>query len=181
MLVMNAHLSRLGIRIAIAALIGTLAGPVLAQNSQVIYDDALENGWVSYGWATLNFSNTSPVYSGAYSISVDAVDYGALYLHHDAFNTGAYAPEQLGQLGDAARRTFQGPGIENFDLQISKNVRLRSEAQSLDFRVEAFNVFNHAQFYGPASVAGQVDDPNFGHIVSSAAPRLVQLVAKFTF
>ena len=45
----------------------------------------------------------------------------------------------------------------------------------------AFNAFNHTQFYGPASVDGQVEDPNFGHIVSAAAPRLVQLVAKFTF
>ena len=25
-----------------------------------VYDDTLENGWVSYGWATLNYANTSP-------------------------------------------------------------------------------------------------------------------------
>ena len=50
-----------------------------------------------------------------------------------------------------------------------------------EFRIEAFNAFNHAQFYGPASVDGQVEDPNFGRIVSAAAPRLVQLVAKFNF
>ena len=55
------------------------------------------------------------------------------------------------------------------------------ESKSLDFRVEAFNAFNHAQFYGPASVDGQVEDPNFGQIVSAAAPRLLQLVAKFNF
>jgi len=35
----------------------------------------------------------------------------------------------------------------------------------------------HTQFYGPASVDGQVEDPNFGHIVGAAEPRLVQLVA----
>ncbi len=51
-------------------------------------------------------------------------------------------------------------------------------ARSLEFRAEAFNAFNHAQFYGPASVDGQVDDPHFGQIVSAAAPRLVQLVGK---
>jgi hypothetical protein len=55
------------------------------------------------------------------------------------------------------------------------------ESRSLEFRAEAFNAFNHTQFYGPASVDGQVEDPNFGHIVSAAPPRLVQLVAKFTF
>jgi hypothetical protein len=53
--------------------------------------------------------------------------------------------------------------------------------RSLDFRIEAFNAFNHAQFYGPASVDGQVDDPNFGHIISANSPRLFQLVAKFNF
>jgi len=52
---------------------------------------------------------------------------------------------------------------------------------SLECRLEAFNAFNHAQFYGPASVDGQIEDPNFGQIVSAAAPRLVQLAAKFSF
>jgi hypothetical protein len=96
------------------------------------------------------------------------------------FNTGAFALETLGQLGNAARRFFHGPGIENFDIQISKNVRL-TEARSFDIRVEAFNVFNHAQFYGPASVDGEVNDSNFGQVVSAAAPRLLQVAAKFHF
>jgi alpha-L-arabinofuranosidase len=58
----------------------------------VIYDDALENGWQSYGWATLNYANTSPVQSGSDSISV--IDPGssaeALYLHHAAFDPSFY-------------------------------------------------------------------------------------------
>jgi hypothetical protein len=98
-----------------------------------------------------------------------------------AFNTNAFAPEALGQLGDAARRIFQGPGIENFDMQLSKSVRLLRESQSLDIRVEAFNVFNHAQFYGPSAVDGVVNDPNFGRIVSAASPRLVQVAMKINF
>jgi len=96
------------------------------------------------------------------------------------FNTSLFAPETLGQLGSAARRSFYGPGIENFDMQISKSVRL-NESRSLDIRVEAFNVFNHAQFYGPASVDGVVNDSNFGNVVSAAAPRLVQAAVKFHF
>ncbi len=96
------------------------------------------------------------------------------------FNPGAFAPETLGQLGDAARRSFHGPGIENFDMQLSKEIRL-TESKSFDIRVEAFNVFNHAQFYGPSSVGGEVNDSTFGNIVSAAAPRLVQVAAKFQF
>jgi hypothetical protein len=56
-----------------------------------------------------------------------------------------------------------------------------NESKALEFRAEGFNVFNHAQFYGPASVDGEVNDPHFGQIVSAASPRLVQLAAKFTF
>lgn len=97
-----------------------------------------------------------------------------------AFNTAIRVPEALGQLGDAARRIFHGPGIENFDLQLSKTFSL-TETKSLDIRVEAFNVFNHAQFYGPTSVGGEVNDPNFGQVVSAAAPRLMQVAAKFRF
>jgi hypothetical protein len=47
--------------------------------------------------------------------------------------------------------------------------------------MEAFNVFNHAQFYGPAAVNGNISSANFGQIVAAAPPRLVQLTAKFGF
>jgi hypothetical protein len=98
-----------------------------------------------------------------------------------AFNTALFPEEQPGQLGNARRRVFYGPGINNFDSTLQKNVRLQ-DARSLEFRAEAFNVFNHTQFFGPASVDGQVDDTqNYGKIVSAAPPRLVQLVAKFNF
>ncbi len=96
------------------------------------------------------------------------------------FNTSLLKVETLGQLGNAPRRLFHGPGISNFDMQIKKTVPL-TESKSLDFRVQAFNVFNHAQFYGPASVDGVVNDANFGSVVSAAPPRLVQVAAKFNF
>ena len=98
-----------------------------------------------------------------------------------AFNTALFPEENLGQLGNAKRRVFYGPGINNFDMTLQKGLRL-ADARSFQFRLEAFNAFNHTQFYGPASVDGQVEDTNnFGKIVSAAAPRLVQLAAKFSF
>jgi hypothetical protein len=97
-----------------------------------------------------------------------------------AFNKAAFPEENLGQLGNAKRRMFYGPGINNFDLTLQKSVAL-SDARSLDVRAEAFNAFNHTQFYGPAAVDGQVEDPNYGQIVSAAAPRLMQIVAKLNF
>jgi hypothetical protein len=98
-----------------------------------------------------------------------------------AFKTALFPIEKLGQLGNATRRVFYGPGIENFDLTLKKRVRL-GDTKSLEFRVEAFNAFNHAQFYGPSSVDGQVEDTqHFGDIVNAASPRLMQLVGKFNF
>jgi hypothetical protein len=97
------------------------------------------------------------------------------------FNTSLFTTEPLGKLGNARRRFFYGPGINNFDLQLTKNVRL-TESKSLDLRVEAFNAFNHAQFYGPGAVDGEVGDTQtFGTVVSAVDPRLIQVAAKFTF
>jgi hypothetical protein len=56
-----------------------------------------------------------------------------------------------------------------------------SEVKSVQLRLEAFNVFNHAQFFGPQAVDGNISSGTFGQVVSAAAPRLVQLGAKFTF
>jgi Transposase IS116/IS110/IS902 family len=53
----------------------------------------------------------------------------------------------------------------------------RGESRSLDLWIEAFNLLNHAQFYGHASVDGEVNDPNVGRVVSAdpRLPRLIQL------
>jgi hypothetical protein len=51
----------------------------------------------------------------------------------------------------------------------------------LEFRLEAFNTLNHAQFFGPVPVNGDIDSRLFGQVVKAAPPRLVQAVLKFTF
>ena len=83
-------------------------------------------------------------------------------------------------MGTAARRFFYGPGMANFDMAAHKSLRL-SESRSLEFRFEAFNVFNHAQFYGAAAVNGNISSAGFGQVVNAAAPRVVQIAAKFRF
>ncbi len=99
---------------------------------------------------------------------------------NSAFNTSLFSLPALGQIGTAGRRFFYGPGIDNFDIALEKDVRL-SESRSLKLRLEGFNVFNHAQFYGPAAVNGNISSANFGQVMSAASPRLVQLAAKFFF
>ena len=97
-----------------------------------------------------------------------------------AFNTTIFSLPALGQMGTAARRFFYGPGIANSDLALLKNLHL-TESKSLQFRVEAFNVANHAQFYGAAAVSGNISSPSFGRVVSAADPRLLQVAVKFYF
>jgi hypothetical protein len=96
------------------------------------------------------------------------------------FNTSLFSLPALGQMGTGARRFFYGPGIDNFDLALLKNLHL-TESKGVQFRVEAFNVFNHGQFYGAAAVNGNISSASFGRVVSAASPRLLQLAAKFYF
>jgi hypothetical protein len=65
-------------------------------------------------------------------------------------------------------------------MALLKNLPL-TESKSLQFRFEAFNIFNHAQFFGPQAVDGNIDSSTFGQVVSAAPPRLVQIACKFTF
>jgi hypothetical protein len=126
--------------------------------------------------------------NGINNNGVDTPDYagGNLELNTDprngkpAFNTALFSLPPLGHIGTAPRRFFYGPGMCNFDLALQKQIRL-TESKTLAFRAEAFNAFNHAQFYGPAAVNGNISSPGFGRIVSADSPRLVQLVAKLIF
>ena len=100
-----------------------------------------------------------------------------------AFSTALFATDMtpyLGTIGNAARRFFYGPGLENFDIALQKVTKI-SEGTALQFRLEAFNVFNHAEFFGASSVNGNVSSVNFGQFVNAMPPRQVQVAMKFTF
>ncbi len=111
---------------------------------------------------------------------------GPLQINHNPrnglsyFNTSLFSLQPLGTPGNSPRRFFYGPGLDDFDFALSKKLAL-SESKSLLFRIEAFNAFNHAQFFGPLSVNGVLGSSSFGDVVSAASPRLVQLALKFTF
>jgi alpha-L-arabinofuranosidase len=68
------------------------ANSVLAQTDQSIYADSLQNNWQDWGWATINYDNTSPVHSGSKSVAVTvAGPWQAIYIAHPAFDSGPYA------------------------------------------------------------------------------------------
>jgi hypothetical protein len=85
--------------------------------------------------------------------------------------------EPLGQLGTSSRGFFHGPGLNNWDLSLHKDVRL-TESKTLEFRGELFNTFNHAQFQNPT---GNIRSGAFGVVTSARAPRIGQVAVKFLF
>jgi hypothetical protein len=93
------------------------------------------------------------------------------------FNTSLFSEPAVGDFGNARRRFFHGPGSDDTDLALAKSTTLL-DGKELQLRAEAFNVFNHAQFFGPASVEGNVGSATFGQIVSATAPRLMQVSAR---
>lgn len=93
------------------------------------------------------------------------------------FNNSLFSDESFGQLGDSNRRYFHGPGLNNWDLAVLKNLRL-TESKRLEFRAEFFNVYNHAQFGLPT---GNILNSSFGFVTSANTARIGQFAVKFFF
>jgi hypothetical protein len=96
---------------------------------------------------------------------------------HQYFSTQPFSEESLGVIGDANRRFFHGPGLNNFDCTLRKNTRI-SERFSTELRIEFFNLFNHAQFTTPD---GSFTDTSFGDVTGANAPRIGQAALKLYF
>jgi hypothetical protein len=82
--------------------------------------------------------------------------------------------------GDAGVGIISGPGQFNFDMAIVKDTKLW-EGGTLQFRAEAFNIWNHPQFDPPFGVDANTPS-TFGEITStSTTPRVMQFGLKLLF
>jgi hypothetical protein len=179
---------------------------VVSYEYQLPFDQWLHSNRVTKGWSLSGISHfasgfpitminngdnsligTNP--NGINNSSIDEPDYsgGPLRLNQNPrknnnnyFDTAVFTMNALGTPGNARRRFFHGPGTDNFDMAVQKNLPL-TESKSLLFRVEAFNVFNHTQFSGPTSVDGDIGSSTFGNVISAAPPRILQGALKFAF
>ena len=90
--------------------------------------------------------------------------YGPLLLNPAAFN----APTGL-TFGNSGRNSVYGPKTTNFDMGIFKHFPIH-ESITAEFRLEAFNVFNHTQF---ESINSQIQNspscygPNLGFLYNA--------------
>jgi hypothetical protein len=112
----------------------------------------------------------------------------------EQFNTACFTQPIAGQFGNSGRNILTQPGINNFDMNLSKSFNF-TERAAFEFRVEAFNVFNHTQYgldltnpsigagQSPISnnISGTVNGVAFGGMANARAPRVVQFGGKFSF
>jgi hypothetical protein len=161
---------------------------------------AMEEGWAVAGIARftsglpvtmLNNNDTSllgTIPNGINNNGVDTPQWNGEALHINTnprggkamFDASQFSLPVLGTMGNARRRFFSGPGMENLDATVSREISM-GEKRSLEFRAEGFNVFNHAQFFGASTVEGNISSGTFGHAVSAMAPRLMQVAVRFQF
>jgi hypothetical protein len=157
----------------------------------------LAGGWALSG--ITSFASGQPIQlsetddnslSGTFLAPVDVPSYAdngsKLYVdknprHGNAyFNPGYFVQEPLGQIGNAMRRFFVGPGLNNTNLALLKDTKI-SESKQIQFRAEAFNVFNHAQFNNPSGNFNNSGVGGFGYVISARDPRIMQVALKFLF
>ncbi len=127
---------------------------------------------------------------GAFNANVDVPSYAnngsSLYINRNPrkglpyFNPDYFVPETIGQVGNAMRRSFSGPGINNFDMALLKSTDI-TENTKLQFRAEAFNIFNHAQFTNPNGLVNNTGQGGFGYVTGANEPRIMQVALKFLF
>jgi hypothetical protein len=95
------------------------------------------------------------------------------------YNPAAYAVPTVAEpvtgylLGDLGSRSERGPSFLNIDLSVTKSFQIH-EQQHLQFRIDAFNLFNQTNFGQPISVIAGVGS-NFGRSLSALPARQLQL------
>jgi hypothetical protein len=104
---------------------------------------------------------------------------GAPHTLKQWFNTAAFASVPAGQYrpGDSSIGSIKGPGYEDFDLSLFKNIHLGGE-RNFQFRFESFNALNHVNFAGVSTTTSAT---NYGQVTSDGSPRVLQLGAKILF
>ncbi|HYA97231.1 MAG TPA: hypothetical protein VEH49_03985, partial [Methylomirabilota bacterium] len=90
-------------------------------------------------------------------------------------------------LGNMGRNAIVGPGFSNTDLALFKNTKI-TERVSLQFRTDAFDLFNHPNYGNPSRVLSSLTLQSFGTIASTRFPtgdsgssRQLQLSMKLLF
>jgi hypothetical protein len=94
------------------------------------------------------------------------------------FNTSAFAPNQPGRFGNAARNLIFGPSQSSTDLSLVKSFPVSERLGALQFRGEFFNAWNQVNFGSPNPT---LNNRLFGQIQSAGDPRIMQFALRYQF
>jgi hypothetical protein len=92
-------------------------------------------------------------------------------------NSNAFALPTLYTYGNAGRNLFYAPGLVTFDLSLAKTFRFH-ERYSFQFRMDAYNAFNHVNWGAPN---GNWSSPTFGNITSAGPMRRLEFIGRLAF
>ncbi len=95
------------------------------------------------------------------------------------FNTAAFTAPAPFTFGNAGRNIVNGPGNQVFDVALHRRFAIR-EHGVVEFRGEAFNVFNHPNWGVPGTYA-DFSPPLFGGILGAGNPRRFQFAIRYDF
>ena len=104
------------------------------------------------------------------------------------FETKSFGLTPVRSFGNAGVGILRGPGLNNWDISLNKRFPVGlGEKRTLQFRLEAYNVFNHTQFTGLNTTArfnpttGEQVNAAFGQFTSAAPGRILSLALRFRF
>jgi hypothetical protein len=101
------------------------------------------------------------------------------------FRTDVFAVPDQGTWGNAARYILRGPGVNNWDLSLLKDFPVHDQMR-FQFRAEAYNAFNHAQFSAMDTGArfdnsGKQINAALSQFTAARSPRTMQFALRFYF
>jgi len=95
--------------------------------------------------------------------------------------TVSFALPPAGRFGNGARGVIRGPGMNNWDVSLFKNIRA-TERVAMQLRAEWFNFFNHVSFTGVGTgLPATATASTFGQVTAVAPARTLQLGLKIGF
>jgi hypothetical protein len=180
-------------------------------NPQTVSEDGYDqNGDLNFGNDRPNLSNpNAPINYSPSCLSNPACISGVGQINPDGsivdWNTGAPGTASqfryivtnvlgIGPNGNLGRNTLQNPGRQDYTFALQRNVKLPREGHQLEFRAEAYNIFNHPNAGGGSNadgnpiegtvspISGDIDSPVFmNKSVTYVGGRFLQLWLKYRF
>ena len=160
----------------------SLGGVTVLQSGLPIHVTDSAGGSV-YGTAVPD--TATPSLAPGYTLSSAQTTGSVEHRLSDYLNPAAFVPAPVVGIdgstgfGTLGRNVFRGPFQQDWDMSLAKTWTV-TEAQSLKFSADFFNVWNHPVFDKPSIT--DIESPSFGQITNTVGtPRLVQFSLRYAF